>query len=356
MNNILSYIALKMQMRRFQKLRPQIYAQMAFALEHDANVRGELEDMVKVAKYRNSAMLPIYQNWLNNYKGRAAGRLSASMAQTVSREEMSLIASAEETQKLASGFRFLSQSTAKIAAMQKAITSAVRSIFIPSAMLVGLLYGIDEHFFPVVAESIPREEWGTLPTMVSRISHNISALIAVGVLVAPALYLGWKYSLTNWTGKGRLFFEKTILYSKYRDFHCAVFLVNLAFLMEAGKPPREALEKIYENSSIYLKWHIGNMLKKMDRNASNMGQVLVSTGLFSEALGDLLTNYSRWTDWHTQISEIAYTALKIVTDDVMEMSPRLQEGLKLCVGLIVFLVLATVGTIIMAVMQKSGIK
>lgn len=356
MNKILSYIKLQMQLRRFQKLRPQIYAQMAFALEHDANVRGELEDMVKVAKYRKSAMLPVYQNWLDNYKGKAAGRLSASMAQTVSREEISLIASAEETQKLASGFRFLSESTAKIANMQKAITSAVRSIFVPSAMLVGLLYGIDEQFFPVVAESIPREEWGTLPTMVSRISHNISTLIAFGAVVAPALYVAWKYSLTHWTGKTRLLFEKTILYSKYRDFHCAVFLVNLAFLMEAGKPPREALEKIYEKSSNYLKWHIGNMLKKMDRNASNMGEVLVSTGLFSEALGDLLTNYSRWTDWHTQISEIAYTALKIVTDDVLEMSPRVQEGLKAVVGLIVFLVLATVGSIVVAVMQKSGIK
>lgn len=340
----------------FEKRRSEIYAQMAFALEHDANVRSELDEMVKIARVRKSQMLPIYLRWLGNYKGVAAGVLSQSMKETISNAECSLIASAEETQNLARGFRFLSQSTKKIAEMEKAIIGAVRSIFLPAAMLLGLLYSIDAYFFPIVLESVPKSDWGTIPTLVAGLAHNISSLIAIGTVAAPAIYLWWKHSLTRWTGKTRLLFERSFLYSKYRDFNCAVFLVNLAFLIEAGKPPRGALETIYKNSSPYLKWHIGNMIKRMDKSSSNMGHVLVSTGLFSEELGDLLTNYARWTDWHTQIGEIAYAALETVTRDVLEMSPRIQEGLKAVVGVVVFLVLATVGTIVMTIMQKSGFK
>jgi len=356
MNKLWGMIQFWMMRKTFARRKSQIYAQMAFAMEHDTNIRDELENMVKVARVRKSDMYPVYQRWLNLYRGKASGRLSQSMADTVSKAELSLISSAEETQHLAEGFRFLAKSTKQISEMQRAVLGALTSIILPLLMLIGLMLGIDNFFFPIVEESIPKAEWGFVPTLVAKISHNIASLIGAGLVILPIVFVFWYRSLSRWSGNGRLFAEKTFFYNKYRDFNCAIFLVNLAFLMEAGKPPREALETILGNSSNYIKWHLSKMLQNMDKDARNMGGVLVSTGLFSQQLGDLLTNYARWTDWHTQISDIAFSALDLVVSDVLEVAPKVQEGLKLMVGLVVFLVMGTVGLIVMTLMQKSGIR
>lgn len=341
--------------RVFHRRRAEIYAQIGFALDHDANLKNEIDQLHKVAVMRKSELQPVYARWKHNFLHNA-GSLAASMRGTVSDSECGLIASAEETQKLPTAFKFLSRAVKQITYMQESIKKAVRSTFLPGLLLIGLFFGIDSGFFPVIEESIPKSEWGLLPRAVASFSHNLTLFLSFAIVVAVPLTLWWFWSLPRWHGKARLMAEKTIFFNKYRDQQCAMFLMNLAFLMEAEHPLRSSLEKIKKHTTPYISSHITVMLKTLNKDATNAGYALVSTGLFSQELGDLLTNYARWSNWHTQISEIAANAMEIVTRDVLELSPRIEEGLKLALGLVLFVVIATVGLIITTMLRKVGFR
>lgn len=341
--------------RVFLKRRIQIYAQMAFALEHDANIKAEIHEMLRVAAMRGSALEPVYLRWEHNYEHKA-GKLSAAMRGTVSDSEVGLIASAEETRHLVPAFYFLSKAVKQINAMQESISKAIRAVILPALLLVGLFYGIDSGFFPNIEESLPRREWGMLPRAVATFCHHISLFLLIATLIAVPGFYFWVRSLPKWTGTTRRYLEKTIFYGKYRDQQCGMFLMNLAFLMQAELPLRASLEKMLVHATPYIRSHLRVMLKKLDKDATNAGVALVSTGLFNEELGDLLTNYARWSNWHTQIGEIASNAMEIVTKDIVDLSPRIEDALKITIGFVLFIVISTVGLIIMAMLRKVGFK
>jgi type II secretory pathway component PulF len=225
--------------------------------------------------------------------------------------------------------------------MREAIVSAFMSVWLPVAMLIGLFAGVDAYFFPTIEDSMPRKDWPFITKMVASIAHNISSVVGVGTIVLAVLVALWLYSLPRWHGTGRQLAEKTLFYSKYRDYQCALFLVNLAFLMEANFAIRESLEKISMHVNGYMKSHVDGILAKLNKDATNSGEALVSTGLFSEELADLMTNYTRWHDWHTQIRGISDAALTIVTRDVKKLGPSIQSGLQLVLGVCVMVVFAS---------------
>lgn len=341
--------------RVFHRRRAEIYAQIGFALDHDANLKNEIDELHKVAVKRRSDLLPVYARWKHNFLHNS-GSLANSMRGTISDSECGLIASAEETQNLPTAFKFLARAVKQITLMQESIKKAIRSTFLPGILLIALFYGIDSGFFSVIEESIPKNEWGFLPRAVASFTHNLTLFLTFAIALAIPTVVWWFWSLPRWSGKFRLYAEKTIFYNKYRDQQCAMFLMNLAFLMQADYPLKPSLERIRTHAPPYLAAHISSMLKKLNKDASNAGLALVSTGLFSPELGDLLTNYARWSNWHTQIHEIAANAMEIVTRDVLELSPRIEEGLKLTIGLVLFIVIATVGLIITTMLKKVGLR
>jgi hypothetical protein len=105
-----------------------------------------------------------------------------------------------------------------------------------------------------------------------------------------------------------------------------------------------------------VKNHIAGMIAKLRKDSSNAGDALVSTGLFSEELGDLMTNYARWADWHTQIRRISDSALDVVTQDVKRLGPTFQSGLQLALGLCVMVVFAAGAMATVKVLMSATIR
>lgn len=350
-----SKLALWRARSAFMKQRSKVYAQIAFSLEHDATPRQEIKSMYTTAKNRNSPLADVYKDWYDALGGKAAGRVALAMQDTIPATEFALLASAEETHSLPHGLRFLSESVTKIDVMRAAISSAFGKVWLPGLMLIGLLLGVDSFFFPTIDDSLPRKAWPILTKVVASMAHNIIGLLGVIGIVAGALLAIWYFSLSRWTSASRAVAEKTIFYSKYRDFNCALFLVNLAFLMTAEHPPRESLLKIYEHSNPYVRSHIERMIKKLNKDASNLGEAILSTGLFNRSLGDLMANYARWGDWHKQIRKIADTALEDVTNDILRFGPALENGLQLTLGLCVMLIFASGGLAVVKILQATGV-
>ncbi|GAB2881255.1 hypothetical protein GCM10027277_57990 [Pseudoduganella ginsengisoli] len=354
MNQVFKLLELHNAKSVFLKRRSKIYSQMAFSLGHDAHPPTEIKAMYQMARRRRSAVAAVYRSWHEQITGKAAGRVALAMQGTVPTTEYSLLASAEETHKLSEGFHFLSDAVTKIDEMRKAITGAFKKVWLPAAMLIGLFVGCDSFFYPTLEETLPRKSWPFLTRFIADIAHQIGGIVGILAVIVPLIIACWYISLSRWTGKGRALAEKTVLYSKYRDFQCALFMVNLAFLMVAEHPPREALLRMYEHSNAYIRFHIHKILDKLDKNASNAGEALVSTGLFNEEIGDLLSNYARWGDWHKKIREIADTSLNVVTEDIKKFGPTLEHGLQLLIGFAVMIVFASGAIAIVQVMSLSG--
>lgn len=348
-------IAVLLARGRFERRKPQIYKQIAFALERNASIKSEIQKMHQVAVSRGSSMEPIYALWKLNYE-KSSGYFAAAIKGTTSVSEQTLIACAEQTQRLASGLSFLSDAIQQINVMQSAIRSAVWSNVLPFFLLIALFYGIDIGFFHAIEGSFPKNQWGPIPNLVASFASNITKFLSVFVFVCPALVAYWFYSLPRLTGKPRRILEKTVFYSKYRDQQCAMFLKNLAFLMNAQMKPYQAIETIMANSSPYMAHHAQLILSKMGRDSSNLGVAMTSTGLFNEELGDLVAGYLTWQDWHKEIDSIAKLAMDSVTEDVLALSPKIQESIKLIIGFTLFIVMSSVGMIIMNVIMRAGIR
>jgi type II secretory pathway component PulF len=340
--------------RTFRARRAAIYQKMAFGLKRGGTPSGELKAMYANSVRRRSSLAPVYKYWHESLRGRAAGRLARAMQYTIPESEYGLLRIAEDNQALAHGFDFLSVSVKRVNEMRRSFIDALRSVAIPVVLLCGLIIGIDIYFFPLVEDTLPRREWPVLTRLVASVAHQMGSILTGLVFAMPLLLAAWAWSLPRLTGPLRTAAEHIpLLYTKYRDFQCVIFQVNLAFLREANVSPRSALEKIESIATPYMRSHVQAMLGKLNKEATNFGDVLVSTGLFKPDLADLISDYARWPDWQTQMRSIADTSLDIVTDEVKRFGPLIQQILQVVIGVIIFIIMAASAAAMIKTMGKG---
>lgn len=347
-------ISLLLATRTFRARRAAIYQKMAFGLRRGGTPSGELKAMYANSVRRKSSLAPVYGYWYESLRGRAAGRLARAMQGTIPDTEYGLLRIAEDNQALAHGFEFLAVSVMRVNEMRRSFIDTIRSVAIPVAILCGLIIGIDMYFFPLVEDTLPRREWPIITRLVAVVAEQMGSILTAMVLAMPVVIAAWTVSLSRMTGPARKAFERLpLFYTKYRDFQCVIFQVNLAFLREANVSPRAALEKIESISTPYMRWHVRAMLGMLNKEASNFGDVLVSTGLFKPDLADLISDYARWSDWQTQMRSIAETSMDIVTDEVKRFGPLVQQILQVVIGLIIFIIMAASAAAMIKTMGKG---
>lgn len=349
-------LSLFLARRTFQGRRAAIYQKMAFGLQRGGTPANEFRAMYRNAVKRRSSLIPIYRHWDESLRGRAAGRMARAMQGTIPDSEYGLLAIAEENQSLVQGLEFLALSVRRVGEMRNSFVSAIRSTALPLILLCSGIIGIDMYFFPLMEDTMPRRDWPIITKLVATVAHELGSLLSVLMLALPALLALWVWSLPRFTGPARSFAERwlPLVYSKYRDFQCVMFQVNLAFLREANVSPRMSLVRIESIASPYIKSHVEIMLKKLNKDATNFGEVLVSTGLFSPDLAELISDYARWSDWHSQMRSIADSAMDIVTEDVKKLGPRMQDLLQLAIGAVIFIIMAASSSAMVKVMMQTS--
>lgn len=338
----------------FQRRRAAIYEKMAFGLHRGGTPSNEFRAMYRNSVKRKSSLMPVYRHWHDTLRGSAAGRMALAMKDTVPESEYGLLAIAEENQALVKGLQFLAISVKKVNQMRKAFTDALRSTSLPMLMLVAGIIAIGQYFYPLLEDSLPKSQWPTLTKIVAATAQQMGSILSVVVMLIPAFLIFWLWSLPRLTGPIRLTLERLpLLYTKYRDFQCVMFQVNLAFLREANVAPRKSLLEIERMSTPYMKWHLNAMIAKLDKEAHNFGDVIVSTGLFNADLSELISDYARWSDWHTQLRAIADASMDIVTDDVKRLGPFMQQMLQLTMGGVILILMASSSVAIVKVLSGS---
>lgn len=148
-------------------------------------------------------------------------------------------------------------------------------------LLLTSVYGIVTYFgtsvLPKISAIVPVDEW-TGPAAVLRtmkifadewaIPTAFFILIAITVIV---------FSLSRWTGAGRVIADRFPIYSTYRMYTGISFLMSMAALIRGGMPPKSALEQLRPSANAYVGKRITQVRNAM-LNGYNFGAALYRGG------------------------------------------------------------------------------
>jgi type II secretory pathway component PulF len=129
-------------------------------------------------------------------------------------------------------------------------------------------------------------------------------------LIVPLIYL-YRLALISWTGSIRNFFDKTPLFSIYREKTGVVFLIVVSGLLASGGTFERCLELIKSKGSNYLNWHIDSILTRMSIYPSDVSAFL-NTGLFNNDVLFQINNAAMTRNLSDTLRHIGSSAIKEV--------------------------------------------
>jgi toxin coregulated pilus biosynthesis protein E len=301
----------KKALRKFQftlNKRIALYERIADFLDNKFPVEETLETIGSRYRKRKDFRAEIISDWRR--KLAIGKKFSDAIKDHVPAEERVLIAAGETSagglpQGLREAIR-LSQSTAEI--RNTIISGAVYPVVLlvlTSLMLVMYNKQIAEVFLKM----LDIRQWPES----GRILYHISGVVVNqwwllgGILGGVTIALKW--ALPNWIGPGRSVANHVVPFSIYKDQQSASFLLALSSMMVSGTSLNEALQKIQERGSPWLKHHVGKMLKKLRVAGSDYGKAL-DTGMLDEETAGDIQDYARLSTFEKAVYGIGENSLK----------------------------------------------
>ena len=162
--------------------------------------------------------------------------------------------------------------------MIRPIVSAVTYPSFLMMMSVLILYAIGVYMVPPMLSAAPNTKWtGTAKDLIA-MSEWIQENWVVAFSVLPAIGLTIYITISIWTGKARVIFDRYPPWSLYKIFTGITWLLALSALVKGGVPVSVALTSLRKDSSKYLKERIDGALFHI-KNGENLGQALGKCGL-----------------------------------------------------------------------------
>ena len=141
------------------------------------------------------------------------------------------------------------------------------------AIAIGFMAMFGTQVVPAFEMVLPRTEWTGTGASMATLSdfvniYLVPTLIAFGVLIFLIVI-----SLSRWTGRARVFFDKLPPYSIYRLSSGAGFLLAVASMVKAGIPIPETLRILQRSAKPWYKERITVTLGYVN-NGQNLGEAL----------------------------------------------------------------------------------
>jgi type II secretory pathway component PulF len=142
---------------------------------------------------------------------------------------------------------------------------------------VGFMVMFGVQVIPAFEEVMPRSKWEGVGLQMAAMSDIVRFYLHyVAMAVAAVSFLvGW--SMSRWTGKVRVFFDKVPPWSVYRLSVGAGFMLSLASMVKAGIAIPQALKIMMRDAS---PWYYERLSKTLGfvNNGMNIGDALYKTG------------------------------------------------------------------------------
>jgi hypothetical protein len=219
----------------------------------------------------------------------AGGDLAKTFEGTLPKEDVGLIGSLQKVgaDALEDGLKDIAAITRLSTNLVKTFKSTVLVAGIAFIVLIAMLFAVAYFTAPQLKDTfstIPPEYYREHSRRLFGLAEWIRSN-AVWVLLGVAAFI-WlvAWSLPNWTGKTRRWFDKWGLYRVYRDINATRFLVTIAALTAPrGRQSINlptAFATVYPFASPWLRSHIEQMNNNL--NESTIGAGTFNTGLMDQ--------------------------------------------------------------------------
>jgi hypothetical protein len=324
--------------RAFRKNRADFYEDLAEALDDKAVLVTELKKHVVRTHRRRPSLAALYSLWLRRMD---KTDFSLALKGTVPPMDSLVLLSAENSGNLPYGLRFLSTTVRAVGKIKGSIVTAVAMPIIVSSMSYGMLVGFYKFMAPILEQIMPVKKWPGMGRFIYHLSgfvtdYSIPLFAGVGGLIALFIW-----SLSNWKGPARRKIDNYLPYSIYRDYNSAVMLVSLSGLMQSGSSLVGSLKSMRASSTPWMNWHIGQILVKLDREASQPARAF-DTGVLPPYLFERVVDYGERSTFQEALNKLGKQTLERVEKSVATKSKALNYILLFISGVLMGLIIVSV--------------
>lgn len=329
----------------FQGHRAAFYEDLAEAIADGDPLAQRIEVLADRAARERDIQAPLFQLWYDRMDDQS---FSEALIGTVPDSDLMIIQAAEESGDLVTGLEFTVKVIEATAIMRRTIRMAISGFLFLTAMQVALLIGFSFYGIDLLEAIVPPNAWPwiglQLKALASFVTGSGSTVLA-GVAVATAAYI---WSLRNWYGTVRVAFDTYVpLYTVYRDFASAMFLVSLAALMKNGVALNAALDTLSDRASPWLLWHIRQIQLRLDYESESAGESF-ATGLFDRRLTWRIIDFGKraGSDFAVAMEKVGIKSIDKVMDSVKAKATKLNRLLMFFnAGMILFIIVGMLSTV-----------
>ncbi len=322
--------------------RQRLYIKLAQLLQNGVGLDVALTQLERIAaRKRGSIMSKLYNRWRRNMaNGQNFGHC---LAPYIPSSEAMLIETGANSGRLIDALLNAADAIEQQSKVKKAIITAAAYPGVLTAMLIAAMVLSSYKVIPTFEQIIPLEDWKGIAYKVAisaRFIREYGIVIAAVTLFSCVVI---SFSLSRWTGRVRVYFDKVVPWSLYKMWQGSSFLLAISALMAAGvKLDENSLARIGRNADPYLMEKI-RAIRKSISAGENLGDSLYKTGYKfpDEEIIDDLQIYAKLRGFDQNLIRITRTWV----DSLVE---RVTITMKVVNTVILVLIAVVIGCLIAA--------
>lgn len=320
--NEINTILVKWQFIRSLETRKRLYSKLATLIKNGVPLRNALDTLRQrreiISGKRDNTVIALtaWINLIDNGKN-----LATAMDGWVSKDEQLLILSGEKSGTL---YQALESAVNVMLSKQSIKSALISGITYPGFLMLalfGILYLFGMQIIPIFIDIAPGVQWSGLAATVVALSDFVMHYLAYLICIIIVMIIAFSWSLPRWDGSIRIWLDKTVPYSIYRNIQGASWMIAFSALLKSGMPIKDCLQLMIPNSAPWLK----NRLKKTLRHigaGADLGMALHKSGYDfpdREVIDDIGI-YAQFAGFDTTIEKIANTWM---TDTVLNIKTKM---------------------------------
>lgn len=329
----------------FRSTRGEFYEDLAEAIADGDPLAQRIEVLATRAASEGDIQAPLFQLWYDRMDDRS---FSEALIGTVPDSDLMIIQAAEESGDLVTGLQFTVKVIEATTIMRKTIRLAIAGFVGLSIMQISLLIGFSYYGIGLIEAIVPPNAWPWIGVQLKALATFVTTSGSTVLIVMTVLGIGYIWSLRNWYGRIRVGVDRYVpLYTVYRDFGSAMFLVSLAALMKNGVALNAALDMLSERASPWLLWHIRQIQLRLDYQSESAGEAF-ATGLFDKRLTWRIIDFGKraGSDFAVAMEKVGIKSIDKVMASVKRKAGKLNYMLMfLNAGMIMFIIAGTLSTV-----------
>ncbi|MGY8527623.1 hypothetical protein [Paracidovorax citrulli] len=329
----------------FAGKREAFYGDLAEALNDNGDLVEIIESQLERLRRRDDVEVAVFEQWLTRLDDHS---FPDAIRDTVPSMDVMILSASEAAGNLNDGLSFLALAVGATNRMRKALTRELAMPVVLALMLVGLILMFAFLIAPQTVAMIPIAQM-PLP---SQALHTLAAFLqehgVFAALAALAITVLVRWLMPRWVGPSRLYADRYLpVFTIYRDYTGAVFLVALAALMRSGVGLAEALYELRSNADRWLRWHIDEILYRLDTSSDQPAKAF-TTGVFSQRLTDRVEDFGKRSYFEDAIGKVGLQAVDKVVDQVTISASVMKVVLMFAVALTIVFILGGTGMAVIA--------